>query len=67
MASPRALARLEALIWVLIYSGLFGVVLGIVTNDAAPALAWSLGVTGACICAVGIVLIWVRSRLTDDR
>lgn len=65
MASTRALARLDALTWALIYGGLFGIVLGIVTGDALLVLGWSLGVLGACAVIGGIVLIAVRSRLRE--
>lgn len=63
MASARALAWLERLIWLLIYGGLFGVVLGIATGGAHLVAGWSLGVLGGIAVAAGIVLIWVRSRL----
>ena len=63
MASEKALLRLEWLIWILIYGGLFALILGLVILQAAPAGAWSLIVLGGCVAAVGVVLIWVRSRL----
>jgi hypothetical protein len=63
MASRQTIARLEVLIWVLIYGGLFGVVLGIATRPTAPATGWSLMVVGAVVAAVGVFLIWLRSRL----
>jgi uncharacterized membrane protein HdeD (DUF308 family) len=65
MASPRTLARLDAATWTLIYGGLFGIVLGIVTGGAHLVAGWSLGVLGAIAVVAGIVLIIVRSRLRD--
>jgi hypothetical protein len=65
MASPRALARLDAATWTLIYGGLFGIVLGIVTGGAHVVAGWSLGVLGSIAVVAGIVLIIVRSRLTE--
>ena len=60
-------ARLDVAIWVLIFGGLFAIVLGIASRPVAPATGWSLMVIGGCVVAVGIVLIWVRSRLGPDR
>jgi hypothetical protein len=65
MTSPRALARLDALTWTLIYGGLFGIVLGLVTGGAHLVAGWSLGVLGALAVIAGIVLIVVRSRLRE--
>ena len=65
MASARTLARLDAAIWTLIYGGLFGIVLGIVTGGAHLVAGWSLGVLGGLAVAAGIVLIVVRSRLRE--
>ncbi|HZY18538.1 MAG TPA: hypothetical protein VFE82_08650 [Ramlibacter sp.] len=65
MASARALAWVERLVWILIYGGLFGVVLGIATGGAHLVAGWSLGVLGGIAVAAGLVLIWVRSRLRE--
>ena len=65
MAVPKPHATLETWIWVLIYGGLFAIVLGIATGRANEALGWSMAVPGAALTAVGIVLIYVRSRLKD--
>lgn len=56
-------ARLEKWIWILIYGGLFAVILGIAIGRAEPAIGWSMAVPGALATAVGVVLIYVRSRL----
>jgi len=65
MVTPRTLARMDAATWTLIYGGLFGIVLGIVTGGAHLVAGWSLGVLGAIAVVAGIVLIIVRSRLRD--
>jgi hypothetical protein len=67
MPMTRLKARLDVLAWVLIFAGLFAVVLGIATRPVAPATGWSLMVAGACAVAAGAVLIWVRSRLGPDK
>ncbi|BEP54965.1 hypothetical protein GmRootV118_22090 [Variovorax sp. V118] len=60
---PKPHARLEKWIWILIYGGLFLVILGIATGRTEPTLGWSMAVPGAVVAAVGVVLIYVRSRL----
>jgi uncharacterized membrane protein YhaH (DUF805 family) len=62
---PKPHARLEKWIWILIYGGLFLVILGIATGRVEPALGWSMAVPGAVVALVGVVLIYVRSRLGD--
>ena len=66
MPMTRQKARLDRWIWVLIFGGLFAVVLGFASRPVAPATGWSLMVVGGCVCACGVVLIWVRSRLGPD-
>jgi LPXTG-motif cell wall-anchored protein len=55
-------AKLETLIWVLIYGGLLLVVFGLFVQRTLPATGWTLIVVGAIVTVVGAVLIWVRSR-----
>jgi hypothetical protein len=66
MATPQVLARVETLAWVAIYAGMFTVILGIVFGQVHRATGWSLGVLGAVAVATGIVLIVVRSRMTES-
>ncbi len=61
--SNKSVARLEALIWVLIYGGLLGLVLGLSVGRTDEAWGWSLVVGGAVVAAVGFILIYVRSRI----
>ncbi len=53
----------EALAWVLIYSGLLVAVLGLAVQRLDDALGWSLAVLGAAAAGVGVALIWVRSKM----
>jgi hypothetical protein len=62
---PKPHARLEAWIWVLIYGGLFALILGIATGRSDEALGWALAIPGAVLAVVGAVLIYVRSRLDE--
>jgi hypothetical protein len=66
MASARTLARLDALAWILIYGGLFALVLGIASHGATAVGGWSLKVLGGLATVAGIVLIVVRSRLGES-
>lgn len=60
----KTIARLQQLIWVLIYGGLLTVVLGWSVQRSNDALGWSMVVGGGIVAAVGFALIYVRSRLT---
>jgi hypothetical protein len=66
MPSAKALAWIERLIWLLIYGGLFTLVLGLATRVRDTAIGWSLIVAGAFAAAGGVVLFWVRSRLDES-
>jgi vacuolar-type H+-ATPase subunit I/STV1 len=66
MASARTLAWIERLVWIFLYVGLFAVVLGIASLKYHAAGAWSLIVGGGVLAVAGLVLVWVRSRLSQD-
>ena len=61
------LAALEKLVWILIYSGLLLICLGIFVQRSDALLGWILIVAGAIDTAAGAVLIWVRSRRSEPR
>jgi hypothetical protein len=63
MATGRTIAWVERLVWILIYAGLFTFVIGLATRPQDAATGWSLIIVGAMVAVVGVVLIWVRSRL----
>ncbi|MCR6475819.1 hypothetical protein NU688_06605 [Variovorax sp. ZS18.2.2] len=64
---PKPHARLEKWIWILIYGGLFLVILGIATGRTDAVLGWSMATPGGVLALVGFVLIYVRSRLNDKK
>ena len=65
MASPRTLARLDKFAWLLIYGGLFALVLGIASHGHTVIGGWSLSVLGTVAAVAGVVLIIVRARLGE--
>jgi hypothetical protein len=64
MASTETIAKTERWIWILIYGGLFTLILGIASLSEAPGAAWTLIAIGCVATATGVTLIWVRSRMT---
>jgi hypothetical protein len=65
-SKTKAHATLEKWIWILIYGGLFMLILGIATGRTNEGLGWSMAVPGVAIAIVGVVLIYIRSRLKDS-
>jgi hypothetical protein len=63
MATARTLARIDVLAWILIYGGLFTLVLGIASHDETAVGGWSLSALGTVAAIAGVVLIIVRARL----
>jgi len=62
-SSSKSVARLQALIWVLIYAGLLTLVLGLSVARIDDALGWSMVAIGGVVATLGFGLIWVRSRV----
>ena len=64
--SAKVLLWVDRLIWSLIYGGLFSVVIGLATLSRDEVLAWSLMAVGGSLAAIGVVLVWFRSRLREN-
>lgn len=64
-ATSKTLARLDALVWILIYGGLFAIVIGVASHGEANVAGWSLVAVGGVAAVAGIVLIFVRARLRE--
>ncbi|MEZ5636468.1 MAG: hypothetical protein R3E92_04950 [Burkholderiaceae bacterium] len=61
----KRLARLEKLIWTLIYGGLLSALVGyFMQRDGDDAGPWLTGV-GIGVAVLGVILIFVRSRLRE--
>ncbi len=58
-------SRVEALVWVLIYGGGLVGSLGLFVQRAHEPLGWTLVVAGGTAAVVGVVLIWVRSKMKE--
>ena len=59
-------ARLESLSWVLIYGGIFMVMLGLWVIDDHAGLGHGLSWSGGLVVLIGALLIWLRSRRSAD-
>jgi len=62
----KGLARLETVIWTLIYGGLLATVVGFFMGRLAEDDGDILMVLGGIVSFIGLVLIVVRSRLRED-
>ena len=65
MPTQSVLTKIQWLVWVAIYGGLLALVLAhfVVPGDAATA-GWMRWVGGAFV-AIGVLLIYLRSRLKE--
>jgi hypothetical protein len=57
--------RVGAMIWVLIYGGLLIFGLGVALSRGGLDYGWGVSIAGIAAAVVGVVLIYVRSRLAD--
>ena len=62
-----SIAKVEVLIWVLIYGGLLVLAVGLALRDVHGLLAGTVSLIGGVVAAVGVVLIWIRSRMLNPR
>ncbi len=60
------LARLETLIWVLIYGGLLSLLVGVFMGRAGDDNGDLLMAGGGVAVAVGVVLVYLRAHLHED-
>ena len=55
--------KLDAWVWVLIYGGTLGLSLGWFTQSRSPALGWAMIAAGGVAAGIGVLLIFMRSRM----
>lgn len=60
-------SRVEILIWVLIYGGLLTLSWSVFVHEDAVGTVWTMRVAAAAAVAAGAVLVWVRSRMKDNK
>ncbi|CAN5734051.1 hypothetical protein BH11PSE7_BH11PSE7_07290 [soil metagenome] len=66
MTSPKTIKRIDNLIWALIFGGMFIIVFALLLRQGGVSFHWPIAAFGAVLTVTGAVLIWVRSRLTQD-
>ena len=59
-------ARLAVVTWSLIFGGMLSFAVGWTVRPSSAALSWVLIITSGVSVGVGIVLVWVRSRMTPE-
>jgi hypothetical protein len=59
-------ARVATLTWVLIFGGMLALALGLVVGRSDAALGVGIVVVSVAAIAVGVLLVWVRSRMKED-
>ncbi|MCS4509723.1 hypothetical protein [Xylophilus ampelinus] len=65
MTTPIRIKRIENLVWILIYGGLFSMLAGAIAHDSYGTTGKTLVVLGGIAAAAGVVLIYVRSKMGD--
>jgi sulfite exporter TauE/SafE len=59
--------RIEKWCWILIFVGMILLALGLSVLRSDVALGWGIAAPGILMIVVGIVLIWVRSRMKNSQ
>ena len=59
--------RIEKWCWILIFVGMILLALGLSVLRSDVALGWGIAAPGILMIVVGIVLIWVRSRIKNSQ
>ena len=56
----------EKLVWVYVYVGMVLLGLGLAVQRSDTTIGWTLVVIGSISIFIGIVLVWVRSRMKRE-
>ena len=56
----------EKLVWVYVYAGMILLGLGLAVQRSDTAIGWTIAVIGSASIFIGIVLVWVRSRMKRE-
>jgi hypothetical protein len=65
MTQSKNIAKVQVWIWVLIYLGLILLALGLSVRGSDASMGWGIAASGVTLGVVGMVLIWVRSRMSE--
>ena len=60
-------ARIQKWTWILVYLGMALLGLGLSVQRSDGSLGWGVAAAGIALIAIGIVLIWVRSRMKNTK
>jgi hypothetical protein len=58
--------RVEVWVWVLVYLGLVVIGVGMAVQRSDATLGWGITAAGIVLDALGVALIWLRSRAKDE-
>ena len=56
----------EKLVWVYVYVGMALLGLGLAVQRSDTTIGWTIAVIGSVSIFIGIVLVWVRSRMKRE-
>ena len=59
-------STVETWVWVLLYGGLLVLSLGVFVGRADAAFGWGLAIAGLLASALGVLLIYLRSRMKQE-
>ena len=62
-----ATQRVERWTWPSIFVGIVLLALGLSVQRSDAVLGWGIAASGIALLVAGIVLIWVRSRMTNTK
>ena len=53
--------------WILIYVGMVLLALGLSAQRSDAALGWGIAGLGIAMIVIGVVLVWIRSRMKNTQ
>ena len=62
-----AAKRIHKWSWILIYVGMVLLALGLSAQRSDAALGWGIAGLGIAMMVIGVVLVWIRSRMKNTQ
>jgi len=59
--------RIEVWVWILVYAGLIVFGLGLSLRSSDASFGSVVAMIGGLLVAAGVLLIWIRSRMSTDK